>query len=211
MYYVFMETGDDDFFLKIIRAFCSKVVKSIFELDAHKTLNQSNNSEMLGNKIMTDFLDKDGSVLYFLNCYLFPSVTSGCVNDECKKEHTVVLTNEQVAGISNSIHEAVKIEKVLKNYKERPDRERVNIDNVFQNYEAKIISKIVSFSLGVKKNRRKNEYLDAYIRKSEALLNDNDAEGFAYISSGTKESDFDYFRDNAKLPDLISCDKYQRI
>jgi len=211
MYYVFMETGDDVFFQKIIRAFCSEVVKSIFELDANKTLNQANNSEMLENKNMTNFFNKDGRTLYFLNCYLFPS-TSACVNDKCKKERKVVLTNEQVASISNSIHEAVKTEKMLKNYKERPGRERVNIDNVFQNYETKIMSKIIPLNLGVKSARKnKNDYLNAYIRRSNALLNKNNVEGFAYIRSGTNESDFDYFKNHTKLPDVMFCDNYQGI
>jgi len=214
MYYVFMETGDDAFFQKIIRAFSSKVVKSIFELDAHKTLNQLNNSEMLGNKIIADFFNKDGRVLYFLNCYLFPSVTSGCVNDECKKERIVVLTNEQVASISNSIHEAVKTEKILKNYNERPERERANIDNIFQNYEAKIMSHIIVLKLGVEKDRRnKNDYLDAYIRRSNTLLNNNNVEGFAYIRSDTK-SDFNYFVDHTelnKLNEVKPCDHYQHL
>jgi len=211
MYYVFLETGDNTFFSKITSTFCSNVVQSIMELYEHGVFNQPDGSIMLDNNNMAEFLKKDGRPLHFINCHLFPFVISGCNNDGCKEDRIVVLTNEQVASISQLMKETIKTHFIAKDFARRPYRERLNIQALLQHYTDKIISQMIVFNLGVKSIRKNyNDYLDAYIRRGNTLLNNNDAEGFAYIRSGTK-SDFDYFSNNTELPDVMSCDNYQHI
>jgi hypothetical protein len=212
MHYVFMETGDNTFFSKITSAFCLNVVQSILELHEHGVFNQPDGSIMLDDNNMTEFLKKDGRLLHFLNCHLFPFVTSDCENDGCKEDRIVVLTNEQVASISQSMKKAISAYLRAKDYAKKSDRERTNVQTVLQHYTAIIISQIIVLYLGDRSVRKNySDYLNAYIRRSRTLLNKSDANGFVYIRSAGKKSDFDYFKDNTELPDVMPCDHYQRM
>ena len=214
MHYVFLDTGDDTFFSKIASAFCSNVVQSILELHEHNIFNQmDNDSIMLDYDNMEGFFTrKDGQPLRFLNCYLFPSVISVCINDGCKEDHVIVLTNEQVVSISQLIIVNLKAHLRARDYAQRSDRERSNAQAILQNYTAKIISTIEVIQLGEKSVRKNyNDYLDAYIRKTNTLSNKHNADGFTYIRSTGKKSDFNYFIGNTALPNVMPCDYYQHL
>ena len=212
MHYVFLDTGDETFFSKIASAFCSNVVQSILELHEHNVFNQMDNSPMLDYDNMEGFFTrKDGQPLRFLNCHLFPSVISICINDGCKEDRVIVLTNEQVVSISQLIIGNLKAHLRARDYAQKSGRERSNAQAILQNYTAKIISKVEVIQLGNKSVRKNySDYLDAYIRKTNTLSK-NHANGFTYIRSAGKKSDFNYFINNTTLQNVMPCDYYQHL
>jgi len=182
MYYVFFETGNDAFFSGITDAFCSIVVQSI--IDEYKEFDTH-------RKVWTP-----------LNCTLFPAVH--CGNRECAN-NKILLTADQIDKFEVSMTNTHQAFLSAKKYPEDP-KTRLDIQGILQNYRIITIQGVEHIPVRDRQDHKK--YLRSYIKETNKLK--DKAKGFVYVRAKAK-SDFDYFKANTELPNVMACDNYQQV
>ena len=191
MYYIFFETGNERFFRSITMRFVSKIVQYIY--DAYESVKQAG-SDALNRQSAEIFFHKNGRNLSFFNCALFPDLH--CNNQDCMAAHTAVLTSSQWEIFNTSMIET-------KNHYLRDPNcsilKRAGLQTMFQYYEAS--------------NNQQCKIIDPpradsrlYIKHVKKLAKNGG--DFVYIRDET-QSDFDYFRNNARLPNVTACGHFK--
>jgi len=209
VYCVFLETGNNGFFIRVVSVFCENVVRSIIDL------YEKNKDELFTEKSgclptmenIDKVLKNRGSVLYFLNCGQFLDVR--CINDGCYNGHMTALAPDQVEDI----------EIVMKNYRDnfisqanglRPI-DRLRIERVFNRYNTANIQQIKLLDFLNARTLNGNDhtqYLQSYIQESNKMM--YEASDFIYVRA-QNSIDYNYFIANTVLPNILPCDTLQHI
>jgi len=202
MYYVFYETGNDAFFKRITDAFCSSVIQSIVD-DVHAKIEASQPINSIPSLYhIREKIDIHRKIWMPLNCTLFSAIY--CGNKECTN-NKIVLTSDQIDKFEISMTNMNYAFFRKKNY-QADIKIRLIIQMILQDYR---IINIHGFEhIPIRDRQDHNKYLRSYITKTNKLK--DKAEGFVYVRAGTN-SDYDYFKTNTKLPNLIVCDNFQQI
>ncbi|MCL2805192.1 MAG: hypothetical protein FWD26_04560 [Treponema sp.] len=194
MYYVFFETGNDDFFTHIANSFCEQVGQSVINL--YESGIFTNCAGMLDYTKMKKYFKTHGNIFCFLNCGLFPNIN--CNNDKCGTENISALALNQIKILEKSFRDMIMT--VCSGKYLRSSRDRLNLQRIFHTYIAGMQQ---AEEIQVENEQNHDEYLRFYIKKTNTLK--EKAEGFIYIRAQT-QSDYDYFISNTELPNVTACD-----
>jgi len=202
MYYVLFETGNASFFENNIAAkFCTFTVQCIISL--YKDGAFTGKGGRLDCKRMRENFKNNTLLLYFSNCQPLASIP--CGNQECMTGHKAVLTLNQLETIEKIMR--MKRDAFLRVDKSN-DLDRLNLQEVFQHYAVANIQHLEVIKL--EGNKEHAEYLQSYVKKTDNLKDKSDAGGFVYVRAKTN-SDYDFFKVNTKLPDVMACDNFQHF
>lgn len=211
MYYVFFETGNDAFFLRITDVFCSIVVQSIIDIYKAKAVSRANSKTIDADLIKEEF-EKQGKTLTLLNCGTFPSIHCGI--QECMSEHRVVLASDQIASIEE-VMTKTKLAFIRARTNLKETRDRLNMQRIFQNFMTADMQDAVEWIHiadrpdPIKyKHTSPDEYMNNYINKTNRLK--DKAKDFVYVRAGTN-SDYNDFIAGTELPNVTPCDVLQSI
>jgi hypothetical protein len=83
---------------------------------------------------------------------------------------------------------------------------RLTVQRILQNY--RIIDAHGFEHIPIRDRQDHNTYLHSYITETNKLK--DKAKGFVYVRAKTN-SDYDYFKANTELPDVIACNNFQQV
>jgi len=210
MYYAFFETGDKQFFSKLMRSFCSTYVQNIVDLYYAVKQKKSESNVLELEKYKLDWKDFEEHIndrkkdLDFFNCSQHLRTTD-CLNDTCMAEHTTVLAKDQADELEGLIKDE-KNSYCRKHYQGEKKKVWVEIQRMFQNHNI-----FEFFELKVLHFEEPNDpvkYLYAYIGEAKKMR--PAPVDCAYVrSANTNSSGFADFK--AELPDVVACDILQTV
>jgi hypothetical protein len=194
---VLFETGNEDFFAHLVDAFSSLFGRYI--IDAYHSLRIK--SGLLDQKLVSEYLEKNGKNLVFLHCSIFPQVD--CKNDDCVAEHICVLSSGQSDLIENSIKKqkanALRVGCLS-------STERVGVQQLYEYFETPQLQKWEIIK--IKTGNDHDAFLRLYLQGT-----DNRGKGtsdFMYVRADDP-SDYDYFSRHTRLKNVTSCIEPQKI
>jgi len=201
MYYLLFETGNSSFFEdNIAGAYCNNFVQNIISLYRSGVFKREGYI-LTDSEDIEESIKKNGKPLYFLNCQLFPSIS--CGNTGCAAGHKAVLAHNQLETFEHVMK--LKKDAFLK-AKTGEGRERLDVQIVLQSYETAIVSQLEVIRLNDHSDH--DEYLRLYVKDTDKLKDESDAEGFVYIRAAAGESDYTSFIGKTSLPHLTPCDAF---
>jgi hypothetical protein len=188
-----------------MNAFCTSYVRNIIDLyHAVKQKDSYKVDNSLKEKHMA--IEDRRKLLDVFNCSQH-LMTAECDNDICKAEHTTVLAKDQQDRFER-LMAAVKNTYIRTRYTEEESKVWREIQRIFQmhnKYEFFKLKLLDDFEAHDPKT-----YLDMYIKETNKI---SPAEGYAYVRSPAKNSDFSGFHAGTELPKekVVSCDDLQKV
>lgn len=202
MYYALFETGDKQFFTKLMKAFCTVYIKNMVQL--YNSIKQ-NESHLIDSDMFEKHIDEHKKHYNPFNCSSL-HLTIDCLNKDCEAEHTTVLAKDQQA----KFEELMKVEKnsyCRIHYSGDRKKMWLEIQKMFDSYK---IVELESYKLEVLPFKDPNDpvkYLEMYVKHLEICIDKTNKTspfiGYVYVRSASN-SDFSKFQ--AKLPNLAACD-----
>ena len=207
MYYALFETGDKQFFIKLMKAFCSTYVKNVVQL--YNSTKQEG-SHLIDADMFEKHIDANKKCYNPFNCSSL-HLTSDCPNKDCLAEHTTVLSEDQQAKFED-LMKAEKNSYCRIHYSGDRKKMWLEIQKMFDSYK---IVELESYMLKVLPFKDPNdpvEYLEMYIKHLEIYIDETNKTspfiGYVYVRSANN-SDFSKFQ--AKLSKLAACDILQNV
>jgi hypothetical protein len=210
VYYTFFETGDEQFFSGLMKAFCSFYVNNI--VDLYNAVKQKKSNILDVDKYKLDMGDLKQHMneerrkrLNIFNCSQH-LMAAECLNYACKAEHTTVLAKDQQERFERLMATA-KNSYCRSNYPGEKKKVWKEIQRVFQKHEMFEFFKLKTLNFEVTDPK---EYLGSYIEETNKL---NPAEGYAYVRTSASSSDFPGFFKGTNLPrqKVLPCDILQSV
>jgi hypothetical protein len=204
---VFLETGNNDFFSRIVEAFCRQFVEAIIEI--YQSGDITGQYGLVDIEKTKSVFKQKGFALNFSNCDRVPNVN--CNNAGCKSGHITALALDQVQDIEEKM---VKIKDTLispaKGFKKM---NRLYIQRVFQTYETANTQQIerLEFLHAEALNAQKpnDEYIRQYVDKSNKMA--RKAQEFVYIRAQNPSDYARFIAATALHSNLVPCDDLQHI
>ena len=208
MYYAFFETGDEEFFSDLMKAFCSTYVHNIVDLYNAVKQKKSNILEteryVLDWKDLVQHLDEERKTrLNIFNCSQHLK-TAECPNNTCKAGHTAVLAKNQHDQFEHSMVNA-KNTYCRIHYPGGKKKVWLIIQRIFNYYDLFEIFKLKTLNFAVNDPAK---YLERYIEETNKLC---PAGGYAYVRSASNNSDFPKFQTGTTLPKVAPCNTLQTV
>jgi len=212
MYNIFYDTGNDVFFSHIADAFCAAALKYIARR-SEEFMQQGGTA--IDTEKLKNFLQKANErTIVPLNCGLFYN----CADHDCKENYRAVLTSDQIERFSQSIKDAISAFYRNPAFA-KTTRERVNLQEAFQNYYVVSNRGIKEIPISSENNpiefKKSNlrKYKSAYVARVGKMLDeeaDADADIFVYVRARTG-SHYHFFSNRIRLPNLRPCDFLQVV
>ncbi|MCL2443106.1 MAG: hypothetical protein FWD13_06515 [Treponema sp.] len=205
MYYVFFETGDKEFYLRIINIFCSKIIQYIYDIYKTGVITQTNG--VLDQNKFKNYIKNNKQSLFLFNCQLFPALC--CKNDRCQVTHKAVLALNQLEYFEQTMYNSIK--NIFWNEKNLILRKkgRLNFQNILHSFITASIQELEVINIENKNDH--HEYLHLYVTEVNKLNNIKyNADGFIYVRSHIN-SDYDYFKANTSLLNVTACNYFQQL
>ena len=198
MYYAFFETGDEEFFKKLIDAFCSTYVHNI--VDIYAKAKQDTIYKLDSDKLKK-IMSEERESLNIFNCTQHLK-TADCPNAVCVAGHTTVLAKDQHEKFGKAMEDAKKAYRIA-HYSGDDYKVWLEIQYIFNNHNN------VEF-FGLKTLSCESTDSVNYIEETNKL---DPAEGYVYVRSSQNSKGYKKFRKNTKLPKkkIVPCDILQTV
>jgi hypothetical protein len=208
MYYVFYDTGNDEFFDRVASAFCSAVLNYIA---GHYTSFLPPAGKIVDMPRIKRFFEDNKRMLSPLNC----AMLGNCENPQCRSNYRAALTSDQAERFAWLMEDA-KTAYFRKINTSETARERLNFQTIFDNYVMVYRDTVEEIPVLGKKSALEykrafpNRYKRLYAAKvrqfiKKIMKEKTDVDAFVYVRAEAN-SDFNYFKRKTGLSNLIPCD-----
>jgi len=197
MHYIFLETKDDGFLLRIADKVCPIIINKLIE-DHNRVRNESGT---IDNDLIAKYLNEEGKNLYPINC--FYSLGSLCPNADCCANHETVFATHQAKLFSEKIESEYKNASKINKHREEF---RLEIYRFYKAYftEAKRRMKIIE----CKYDGKYAHWWNTYIDNVKNYMSNLGIQDLHYIRTDTIETNSDYskFKNDTGYRHLLPCD-----
>ena len=194
MYYALFETGDKQFFLDLMKVFCSNYVHNI--VDLYPSVKQKYGG--LDRDSMEKHIRSKEEGYDVFNCRQH-LMTGDCPNTACKANHTTVLASDQHVKFSQLMQDT-KTSQCRNDFSSDKKMKWIAIQTIFQRHNM-----VKFFKLEVLHFEESNDpdvYLDRYVKETDRI---SSAKGYAYVRTASG-SDYNKFMSKTTLKDVVPCD-----
>jgi hypothetical protein len=209
MYYVFLETKDNDLFSRIAQKDCPLIVEKLIK-DYRDFVKQ--NCGLPNDELRQKYLGDEGRNINFINCYLL--LGSYCAKPECCTSHITVLISDQLEIFSRIMQYSFKAATQTLCSEGNDDEkklERVGIQTMRQAYQQIDKLGVEKIEIPNKYSRKHKKYWALYIRQAKKYAKTEGTQGFFYIRADT-DSDYEHFKTDTGFSDLINpCDTIRTV
>jgi hypothetical protein len=211
MYYIFLETRDDDnaFFFRIAQKNCLLIADKI--KNDYKVFIQQERG-LVDYKNLQEYLQEEGRNIKFINCYL---LTGGnCINRECCTNQITVLVSDQINILVNLMQESIKeATDYLCSQGNDDEHElvRVGIQTMRQTYMQIEKLGVEKIEIPNRYSKRHAKYWPLYIRQAKRYANRKDLQGFCYVRVDNANSDYIKFKNDTGFTNINPCDTIRGV
>jgi len=199
MYYIFLETNNDDFIKEIARVNCIKTIDKLFS-DYDLVKQESGDyDKTLAEKY---FEDKESMNLYLISCFML--LGRLCVNNDCCTKHETVFDLTQIKIFRGAIEQSFRDKASSKEQMKKDFSIRRGTERLYHDYVNKVINfiKIIEIEYDGKYDYNWNQY----INKAKTYATKQGINGSFYIRADATDSDYYRFEKDMSLPNLAPCD-----
>jgi hypothetical protein len=213
MHYVFYDTGNDEFFVRVVEAFCSGLLDNIVK--SYPAFFKPGD-KIADMELVKNFFLSKGKTISPVNCATF---LSPCGNLECRENYKAVLASAQKERVA-TVMEDVKTSYLKANNVTSKAVDRLNFQIIFDNYAMVNRDRVEEIPTSIKKDplnykysnigRHRSRYVSEAKKLIRKIKRKAKSDSFVYVRAATA-SHFEYFNDKVRLPGLIVCDLLQSL
>lgn len=202
MYYVFFDTVDLNFIIRIARRYCPYVFNQLFQ-ECYQAMQP--HDPMDAKELKMYFKTGNGKSLAFLNCCVHLAANCSCT--DCRDEHTSVLASDQLKCLGDEL-ENLKSDFIKYLKKIDPGNQEELKRLAFQ----RMCQTFANSMLDIERIRIQDEYLTnhgEYLRQYAVVAagyKRQKPKGFMYVRADVINSDYAAFAAGINLPNLTPCD-----
>ena len=197
MNFVFFETGNDEFFLKLMEVFCLNYVENI--TDFYNSMKKEYDAKWWDG--MKEHFTRKNFDIFSCAQHLR---STNCPHRYCKAKHTTVLANDQRTIHGDTLHKT-QSKYAKDNFPGTKKKTWRDIQGIFEYHGTAKIVFGLEFLPPFTSNTH-DEYLDKYIIET----NKKTAACYYYVRARDR-SDYTMFMGKTELPNVVACDALQSV